>query len=107
MTAGVKSKLDRAEVSADGAIEVRVQKVFVDGEGRETPLGFHRTVITPEAEALSQLDALDADLSALGAAPLNANDRDVVLSLTNAIHTEERRAAYVVALAAAAAATPF
>lgn len=101
MTA-ITARLDGAEILPDGSIQVRLMKVFVDAAGRETPLGLHRTVVTPLTDAAAQLDAVDMSLSADGAGAVPAADRAVVLGLAAVLHTEERRAAYAAAQAAAA-----
>lgn len=98
------TKLDCAEVLPDGAVQVRLVRVFADDAGATTALGFHRTVLTPLADAGAQIDAAEAELAASGAAGLSSADRAMILDLAASLHTEERRAAYAARLAAASVA---
>ena len=63
-------------------------------------------MITPLTDSAAQLDAANAELAASGFGALSPADRATILELAAALQTEDRRAAYAAALAAAGAFPP-
>ena len=89
-----RTRLDRIEVLPDGVLQVRMRKVFVDDAGVETPLGYHRTMITPLSDPRRQLDEVGAHLASIGAGAMDAGAEALIADVAAAVQTEARKVSF-------------
>lgn len=89
-----KTVIDKIEVIRNGTIQVRLQKLFVDDDGSEHLLEYHRTVIEPGVDVDEQFALVNAHLEQMNQPPVDASELTTLKSLVPIVHTEDVVAAY-------------
>jgi len=85
------TRVNQIEVTASGVVQVRFEKVVVDGD-RVIASAWHRTVFEPGTDFESQMELVNANLVTLGEAP--CEDVEALRSHVSLAHTPERIEAF-------------
>jgi hypothetical protein len=88
--------IDQIEVTQNGFIQVRMQKISSDGD----VIGNHRTAFPPATDINAQINAVNTQMSTENYAPISNADVAKLTAICNAAWTAEVVAAYQAAEAA-------
>lgn len=76
-----------------GILEIQMRKQLVDGEITHE-LGFHRVSVVPGGDVELVLDAVNADLTRMGAGTISTEEWNDVRTVATAVWTEPKRQAF-------------
>ena len=80
-------------VTKMGILEIQMRKQLVDGEITHE-LGFHRVGVVPGGDVELVLDAVNADLTRMGAGTVSTEEWNEVRTIAAAVWTEPKRQAF-------------
>lgn len=76
-----------------GILEIQMRKQLVDGDVTHE-LGFHRVSVAPGGDVDLVLDAVNADLTRMGAGTISTEEWGDVRTVASAVWTEPKRQAF-------------
>ncbi len=80
-------------VTKMGILEIQMRKQLVDG-GVTHELGFHRVSVAPGGDVDLVLDAVNADLTRMGAGTISTEEWGDVRAIASTVWTEPKRQAF-------------
>lgn len=89
-----KTFVDRVEITGDGVIQLRLKKGLMEGKA-VLHFHYHRVTLVPGDDIEMQRELLNADLTAMGEAPVAAEEwRERVGKIAAVVHSPAQVAAY-------------